>query len=75
MARSPTEGPRGKASEGVVPSSVRLPPEIHDAVRRVAAAEDRSISSLLVHAIRTWLMERGHLPKPAGQAAPRRTKA
>jgi hypothetical protein len=38
-----------------------MPSEIYAAVRRAAAAEDRSISSLVVHVLRAWLTERGHL--------------
>jgi hypothetical protein len=57
-----------------MPRSVRMPPEIHAAVRRAAEAEDRTITSLLIHIIRTWLTEHGHLPKAAGQPKPRRPK-
>jgi hypothetical protein len=67
--------PRGEEPENLMPRGVRMPLEIHAAVRRAAAAEDRTITSLLIHIIRTWLTEHGHLPKVAGQPKPRRPKA
>jgi hypothetical protein len=75
MVKSPTERPSGKAPERITPRNVRMPSDVYDAVQRVAVAEDRSISSLLVHIIRTWLVQRGHLPKPTGTPKPRRPKA
>jgi hypothetical protein len=76
MAKSPTRQRRQRkaAPKDVLPSSVRMPPEIDAAVRRVAEAEDRSISSLVVHVLRTWLTEHGHLPKGGVQPKPRRAK-
>jgi hypothetical protein len=40
----------------------RIPQEMKDALERAAAADDRSVSSLVTIILRDWLIERGHLP-------------
>lgn len=41
------------------PISLRLPPELREPLRRAAAAEDRTISNLIVHALRVYLERTG----------------
>jgi predicted HicB family RNase H-like nuclease len=43
---------------------LRLPPELHQQLRRVAFEEDRSLNNLLVHIVRRWLAEQGREPEP-----------
>jgi hypothetical protein len=76
MVRSPTERAPGKAREPLTPRAVRMPPDVYEAVQRAAVAEDRTITSLIIRILRTWLVQRGYLPKPTGQTkpAPRRPK-
>ena len=48
--------------------SIRLPPEIHEDLRRVAEREERSLNNLIVRALRAWLAEQdGQEPAPDGQ--------
>jgi len=49
--------PRSK-SEPVVVVGVRLPEPIYEALKRHAAAGDRTISATVRTAIRAWLLER-----------------
>lgn len=42
--------------------SFRIPDEIKEALDRAAAADDRSVSSLVTIILRDWLREQGHLP-------------
>jgi hypothetical protein len=74
VIKSPTKRPRSKEPEALMPRSVRMPLDVHAAVQRAAAAEGRTITSLLIYVIRTWLVQHGYLPKPAGQPKPRRPK-
>jgi hypothetical protein len=39
----------------------RIPEDMKDALERAAAADDRSVSSLVTIILRDWLKERGHL--------------
>ncbi len=48
------------------PLGVRVEADIKVALERAAAADDRSISSLVERILRGWLVENGHLPPPAG---------
>ena len=47
------------------PLGVRVQPDIKAALERAAAADDRSVSSLVERILRAWLIERGHLAQPA----------
>lgn len=44
------------------PTSMRLDPQIKEALSRAAKADDRSVSSLVERILKAWLMERGYLP-------------
>ena len=48
------------------PLGVRVEADIKAALERAAAADDRSISSLVERILRAWLVENGHLAPPAG---------
>lgn len=39
----------------------RIPEDMKQALERAAAADDRSVSSLVTIILRDWLKERGHL--------------
>jgi predicted transcriptional regulator len=41
---------------------LRLPPDLRAELERVAEAEHRPPSNLIVHALREWLAGRGHTP-------------
>lgn len=41
--------------------SFRIPDDMKQALDRAAAADDRSVSSLVTIILRDWLKERGHL--------------
>lgn len=41
----------------------RIPEEMKAALEQAAAADDRSVSSLVTIVLRDWLRENGHLPK------------
>lgn len=41
--------------------SFRIPDEMKEALDRAAAADDRSVSSLVTIILRDWLREKGHL--------------
>lgn len=41
----------------------RIPEDMKQALERAAAADDRSVSSLVTIILRDWLRERGHLPE------------
>jgi hypothetical protein len=64
MAKSPTGRAPDKEPDVLTPRSIRMPPDVHAAVRRAAATEDRTVTSLLIHIIRTWLVQHGYLPQP-----------
>lgn len=42
----------------VVQYLLRLPPELHEALRQAAEEEDRSLHSLIVHILRQWVNQR-----------------
>jgi predicted transcriptional regulator len=42
-------------------TTIRLPDEIHDALKRIAADQDRSFNAQLVRALREWLASQ---PRP-----------
>src|SRR4051794_24144634 len=46
------------------PTSMRIDPELRDALRRAARDDDRSASSLLDRTVRAWLKKRGYLAAP-----------
>lgn len=46
------------------PTSMRLDPQIKEALARAAKDDDRSVSSLVERVLKAWLTERGYLPKP-----------
>jgi hypothetical protein len=46
------------------PTSMRLDPQIKEALARAARDDDRSVSSLVERVLKAWLTERGYLPKP-----------
>lgn len=60
---------QGKTSD-VKPTSFRLKPDTHDALRRAAEDESRSISSLIEWVLRGWLEQKGYLPKRAKGSKP-----
>lgn len=41
--------------------SFRIPEEMKEALDRAAAADDRSVSSLVTIILRDWLREKGHM--------------
>lgn len=43
--------------------SFRIPEEMKEAVERAAAADDRSVSSLVTIILRDWLRDKGYLPE------------
>jgi hypothetical protein len=43
------------------PTSVRLPPEVKAALEKAAAADTRSLSSMIEKIVTDWLKKRGHL--------------
>lgn len=57
MRPDPTEG--GRVSDpcrkrGQVPVMIRMPPELHEAIKAKAAAEERSMAGAIRHALREW---------------------
>lgn len=46
-----------------LPTSMRLDPEVKEALEKAATADDRSVSSLVERILKEWLRERGYLPK------------
>lgn len=46
------------------PTSMRLDPQIKDALARAAKDDDRSVSSLVERVLKAWLIERGYLSAP-----------
>ena len=44
--------------------SIRLPPEVHEHLRRVAEREERSLNNLIVRALRAWLAEQNSQEPP-----------
>lgn len=47
------------------PLGVRVEDEVKAALERAAAADDRSVSSLVERILRAWLVENGHLAPAA----------
>ena len=45
-------------SKPVIQYLLRLPPEMHEALKRAAEEEDRSLHSLIIHILRQWLNRR-----------------
>ena len=45
--------------------SFRVAADTKAALERAAAADDRSVSSLVERVLRAWLVEHGHLQPPA----------
>jgi predicted HicB family RNase H-like nuclease len=37
--------------------SIRLPPELHEQLKRTAEREERSLNNLIVRALRAWVAE------------------
>lgn len=48
-----------------IPTSIRLDPEIKQALEKAAKDDGRSVSNLMARILRAWLTEHGYLPKPA----------
>lgn len=46
-----------------IPTSMRLDPDVKAALERAAAADDRSVSSLVERILKEWLRDKGHLPR------------
>lgn len=44
------------------PTSLRLDPEIKEALARAAKDDDRSASSLIARILKQWLTDKGYLP-------------
>ncbi len=57
------------------PLGVRVELEIKVALEKAAAADDRSVSSLVERILRGWLVEHGHLPADPGASPPQVTPA
>lgn len=45
-------------AKDVIQYLLRLPPEMHEALKRAADEEDRSLHSLIIHILRQWLLKR-----------------
>lgn len=58
-----------------LPTSIRLAPEIKQALERAAADDGRSVSNLMDRILRAWLTEHGYLPKPSAGDPPNRPAA
>ncbi len=43
---------------------IRLSEDLKNALERAAAADDRTVSGLVVHILKQWCAEQGHLPIP-----------
>ena len=58
------------------PVSLRLPPEMKDALAHAATAEDRTLTNLIERILRLWLADHGHMQaSPAPKAAARKKAA
>ncbi|WP_341704687.1 ribbon-helix-helix protein, CopG family [Ferrovibrio sp.] len=55
-----------------LPVSVRLPPQVKDALMHAAADDQRSISNLIEKVLTDWLRSAGYLQ--ADKAAPKKPK-
>ena len=53
------------------PITIRAEAELRDRLRRAAAADDRSISSLCDRILRAWLLANGYPPADATDKPPR----
>ena len=49
------------------PISIRVAPDIKEALDRAAAADRRSVSSMVEKILADWLEDRGYLPKGAAE--------
>lgn len=50
--------------------SFRIPSDLKEGLEKEAAADDRSVSSLVERILRTWLAERGHRTRGIGELKP-----
>ncbi len=48
----------------ILPTSMRLDPDVKAALAAAAVAEDRSVSNLVERILRAWLVEHGHMKAP-----------
>lgn len=55
------------------PISFRLNQDLKDALERAARDDTRSVSSIVEHILRLWLLEHGYLGDPA-RSKPQRKK-
>lgn len=46
------------------PMTLRLPADLHEALKRLAEADDRSLHSLIVHTLRQLVAERSTESRP-----------
>lgn len=44
--------------------TLRLPADVHEALKRIAEADDRSVHSLIVHALRQYAEQRASEKNP-----------
>ena len=47
------------------PTSMRIDPQIKEALARAAKDDDRSVSSLVERVLKAWLTKHGHLKTPS----------
>lgn len=52
----------------LVPVVIRMPADLHAAVKRTAAAEERSMAQMIRHALRLYVAESGSNPQPDASA-------
>lgn len=58
----------GTMPEKRVALNLRLPAEIHEALKQEAQRDDRSLSNLIVHVLREWTDRRADDRKPPASA-------